>query len=155
MQAMGTIIQTYEPDFICLQEVTPDIMKELTNQQWSKAYYCSDPEANLVSRYGNCILSKYKFHEFMQRELESNMGRKLMLGTVVVQNSPQLCLGTFHLESDSKDVEIRATQLEEFRNSVSDFHYCIFVRRHKFRLRRGSSDIRTEIYRLMGSIAPR
>jgi hypothetical protein len=41
-----------------------------------------------------------------------------------VANSPQLVFGTFHLESDSKDVTTRAKQLEEFRLYTASAHYC-------------------------------
>lgn len=62
------------------KEVTSDIMKELSSQKWAKSYYVSDPEAKLVNRYGNCMLSKYKYQQCCMKDLESQMGRKMMLG---------------------------------------------------------------------------
>lgn len=48
----------------------------------------------------------------------------MTLGSVVVKDSPQLVFGTFHLESDHRDVPVRARQLTEFREYTSAAHYC-------------------------------
>lgn len=41
-----------------------------------------------------------------------------------MKDSPQLVFGTFHLESDHNDVDVRAKQLVEFREGTAAAHYC-------------------------------
>eukprot|EP01126_Amoeba_proteus_P034130 TRINITY_DN3385_c0_g1_i1.p1 TRINITY_DN3385_c0_g1~~TRINITY_DN3385_c0_g1_i1.p1 ORF type:complete len:253 (-),score=37.65 TRINITY_DN3385_c0_g1_i1:141-899(-) len=127
MTAMGKVIQQFDPDFIFLQEVTADIMKEIVRQKWTHAYYISDPEAKLVNKYGNVMFSKFMFHECINKDFPSIMGRQLMIGTVVVQDSPQLLFGTFHLESDARSISERAKQLSEFVDATNSGHYVFLV----------------------------
>jgi hypothetical protein len=62
------------------QEVTSELMRELVQQRWARSYYVTDPSAARVNRYGNCMLSRYKFNGCVEKNLETQMGRKLMLG---------------------------------------------------------------------------
>jgi len=126
MQMLGKVIRQHDPDFIFFQEVTAEIMKQIVMQKWTKQYYVSDPEATMVRRYGNVIFSKVKFNECVIKDMTSMMGRKMMLGSVIVKNSPQLVFGTFHLESDSKSSNTRASQLAEFK-SATKASKCVFL----------------------------
>jgi len=126
IQMLGKVVAEHDPDFIFFQEVTAEIIKQIVTQKWAKQYYISDPEANLVRRYGNVMLSKIKFHECVIKDMPSLMGRKMILGSVVVKKSPKLTFGTFHLESDSKSANTRSTQLLDFKNATKD-NSCIFL----------------------------
>jgi hypothetical protein len=100
-------------------------------QKWTRQYYLNDPEAQYLTRYGNVMFSKMKFHECIIKDMQSLMGRKMQLGmpnwlvfrflyigSVLVKNSHKLYFGTFHLESDLKSAPTRAAQLTDFKNSL-------------------------------------
>jgi len=127
MKALGKVVVRENPDFIFFQEIDSDLMREISSSDWSKNYYVSDPHAQRVSRYGNCMFSRYKMRECAIKESSvSQMGRKMMLGTCVVQKSPQLTFGTFHLESDAHNAPERAAQVKDFL-VATEHCSCTFV----------------------------
>lgn len=126
MQMLGKVISEHDPDFVCLQEVTSDIIAQIVQQKWARQYYLNDPEAQFLTRYGNVMFSKIKFHECIIKDMQSLMGRKMQLGSVLVKNSPKLHFGTFHLESDLKSAPTRASQLTDFKTALNG-HDCAFL----------------------------
>jgi len=127
MQALGQLIQQYEPDIIALQEITSEIMEKLRNQKCIREYFVSDPEAKLVDSYGNVLLSKVQFRECVLRSLETRMGRKANLASFVVQKAPMLTVGTFHLESYLEDAAYRQKQLTVFKELTQDCSHVILI----------------------------
>jgi len=109
-------VREYDPDFIGFQEVTREILPLILQQHWAKDYFVSDPEGKFMeTHYGNVMLSKISFHECAIHKLESNMGRKAMLGNFIVEKTSPITFGTFHLESNREDAPYRANQLKVFR----------------------------------------
>jgi hypothetical protein len=119
------LINSYQPDFICIQENTHNFMAQLLKQELiQKNYYVS---SNYPNGYDVSILSKHPV-EFYSIDFESNMGRKLLLTEVdykTKQGNIQKCLiGTSHFESLSNS-NYREKQLnlsfEILNNSSSAF----------------------------------
>lgn len=118
--------------------MTSDIIAQIVQQKWARQYYLNDPEAQFLTRYGNVMFSKIKFHECIIKDMQSLMGRKMQLGmlndefgstfsivgSVLVKNSPKLHFGTFHLESDLKSAPTRASQLTDFKTALNG-HDCM------------------------------
>jgi len=125
MAAIGRIVEQKSPDVVCLQEVTPTINLLLLAQSWTHAYYVSDPEGKELVGYGVMILSKYRFHELMLRQFPTKLGRKALLGTLLVKDSPQVVIATFHLESYPEDVLIRQDQMKLLAELTADMSHVI------------------------------
>jgi hypothetical protein len=76
----------------------------------------SDPKGRLLASYGVMVLSKYKFHQLCLEDFPTRLGRKALLGSLLIKKgSRQLVFGTFHLESYERDVEFRKQQIEMLR----------------------------------------
>lgn len=130
MRALGSVIRDLDPDFICLQEITPGLLPLIAVQPWARDYVVSDVFADHIdrkTRYGNVVFSKYQFHEFIVHPLPGRMGRKAMLGSVVRRHAAQFVIGTFHLESYPQDEAYRREQLEVFRTLTDHCSHVILV----------------------------
>ena len=99
MVALGKVISECDPDLIALQECTAELNELLLQQEWARKYFVSDPAGKEFNRYGVLVMSKIRFHELMLRDFESRMGRKALVGSLLVKGGSQLTFGTFHLES--------------------------------------------------------
>ncbi len=59
---------------------------------------------------------RYRCHEMMLKNFPSRYGRKALIATYLVKDSPQLTLGTFHLESYPEEHPARKLQLEMIKS---------------------------------------
>jgi tyrosyl-DNA phosphodiesterase 2 len=125
--ALGNIFQTYNPDIMCLQEVTLDFLKYiLTLDHIKQSYYISN---NFKDGYDVLILSKYNvsFYEF---EFESFMGRKLLYAELPVQLSTgsveTIIISTAHLES-MNNYDLRKTQLLSSFEILENYSLAFFM----------------------------
>lgn len=120
MAAIGSIITNLNPDLIAMQEATPWINRILLAQEWARNYYVTDPTGSqFAGGYGVMLFSKVPFLELGLRNFPGRMGRKALMGSVMLENGQALLLGTFHLESYDADHPYRKLQLEMFQNIVS------------------------------------
>ncbi|KAJ4703896.1 tyrosyl-DNA phosphodiesterase 2 [Melia azedarach] len=101
MKAIGDLIQLHSPDFICFQEVTPNICNVLCQSSWWKGYQCSvSSEVGNSSAYFCMQLSKLPVKSFSCKPFRNSiMGRELCLAEVEVQGDKPLVVATSHLES--------------------------------------------------------
>jgi len=127
MLELGKVVRQYDPDLIAFQEVTPELLKMLLSQKWLREYFITDNEGRTLDSYGNVIFSKVKFFELSITALESRMGRKAILSTLLVTGSIPITFGTFHLESHLEDVPYRASQLNAFRGLTQHCPNVILV----------------------------
>lgn len=109
---INRLISDVNPDFVCLQEVTPAYYMKL-KKQFSNRYHLYDD--NVMSKqYGNVILAKSKARQIQILELDTRMGRKAL---IVRTNS--LTITNLHLESMLTDTTIRVQQLGQIKKTVS------------------------------------
>lgn len=102
------LLDTSEADFICLQEVTADFMKELLKAPWLTSKYLFS--GYQMSGYNCLILSKLHCNYFRYAYKYTGMGRSLFVAETEV-NGEAIAVATSHFESlDSAD--IRKDQLE-------------------------------------------
>jgi len=120
-QHMLKIIQQKNPDFVCLQEVTPAFVADiLLKDHWiTKNYTLSDSTGSTVDPYGVMLLSKYPHQKLTVVDLPTRMDRSLLLGEYVI-NSVPVAVGTVHLESLSNALR-REKQIEIIAKSMSGF----------------------------------
>jgi endonuclease/exonuclease/phosphatase family metal-dependent hydrolase len=95
-----------KPDVIALQEVTPELLRDLCEAPWVRAQYqLSDVE--LWQGYDVVLLSRRPIRRVSTLELPTRMGRKLL----VAELACGLVVATVHLESMKESTVWRATQL--------------------------------------------
>ncbi|KAL4506004.1 hypothetical protein ABPG72_013765 [Tetrahymena utriculariae] len=122
-QELRKLFLKYDPDFICLQEVTQYFIQLLSQDKelCSKYYFSS----SYVKNYDVLILSKYPI-SFYCRNYKSNQGRNLLVGVINV-NEINLAIGTTHLESLPQNKEFRKYQLQVIQDELSKYPESIFM----------------------------
>jgi tyrosyl-DNA phosphodiesterase 2 len=131
--AIASILETHRPDFIALQEVTPDALTLFLDQQWIQQEYRSiDIDGTTVYNYGVLILSRLPLNTITLTPLPSFMGRRLLVVETEVNGAP-LSVATVHLESLKSSADIRGHQLRAIFSSLKnapnviimgDFNFC-------------------------------
>jgi len=105
------MLKDKSPHIICLQEVIPEFIQDLVNQEWVREYYMSsDVTGHFVEPYGVCILSKFPI-VYSAWSLPTQMGRNLVIGSLKFKSGHSICCATVHLESLNLS-NYRAKQLE-------------------------------------------
>ncbi|KAI4298708.1 hypothetical protein L6164_032234 [Bauhinia variegata] len=101
MKAIGDLIQSHSPDFICFQEVTPNIYDIFKQSSWWDVYRCSVSYEMASSRPYFCmVLSKLPVKSFNSRPFSNSiMGRELCTVEVEDGSGKPLVIATSHLES--------------------------------------------------------
>ncbi|KAJ7967710.1 tyrosyl-DNA phosphodiesterase 2 [Quillaja saponaria] len=101
MKAIGDLIQLHSPDFICFQEVTPNIYAIFRQSSWWKTYNCTISKEMADRRAYFCmVLSKLPVKSFSTKPFRNSMmGRELSAAEVEVFNGKPLVIATSHLES--------------------------------------------------------
>lgn len=131
--AIANLLKYHQPDFIALQEVTPEALQVFLRQSWiQEDYLITDIDGSTLGEYGVVILSRLPLKSIMLTELPSFMDRYLLLVETTVNDLP-FCVGTVHLESLKSSSEMRGLQLqtifevlENVENVVlmGDFNFC-------------------------------
>ncbi|EAR93583.1 endonuclease/exonuclease/phosphatase family protein (macronuclear) [Tetrahymena thermophila SB210] len=117
------IFLNYDPDFICMQEVTQPFLIQLAqDKEICQKYYFSSP---FVNQYDVFILSKYPI-SFKQMFFPSQMGRNLLFGEININNR-KIVIGTTHLESLKNNDNYRMEQLKIIKELLSSYDESIFM----------------------------
>jgi endonuclease/exonuclease/phosphatase family metal-dependent hydrolase len=96
------------PEVIALQEVTePSLALVLAHPAIRARYHLSDVSGQTFDRYGVVLLSSIPFRSLAILPLPSEMGRRLLIGTL----ANGLTVATIHLESTAECAAERAAQL--------------------------------------------
>ena len=119
--ALMVDLETRKPDVICLQEVTAELIADLTESKWVRASYrLSDVE--LFQTYDIAILSRIPIRRLSSLPLPTQMGRRLL----VAELSCGLSIGTVHLESMKESTHARATQLRMIQPCLASLGDAVF-----------------------------
>lgn len=111
--AVLDILHQEEAHVICLQEVTPDFLKQLLAEPWVQERYSithKDQASLGVMKYATVMLSRLEVVSYSLHELPSFMDRKLITGQFKVYGH-QIIVGTVHLESELQ-VQSRQQQMQ-------------------------------------------
>ncbi|EAR93582.1 endonuclease/exonuclease/phosphatase family protein (macronuclear) [Tetrahymena thermophila SB210] len=118
------IFLQFDPDFICLQEVTQDFLQLIfSDDQICDKYYFSS--SSLVQAYDVLILSKYPI-PFKCRYFPSEMGRNLLFGVITI-NDIDISIGTTHLESIDYNDDYRLCQLTAIEDQFKSYQESILM----------------------------
>ncbi|KAJ7946305.1 tyrosyl-DNA phosphodiesterase 2 [Quillaja saponaria] len=136
MKAIGDLIQLHSPEFICFQEVTPNIYDIFRQSSWWKTYDCSVSKEVADRRaYFSMVLSKLPVRSFSIKPFRNSvMGRELSVAEVEVLKGKSLVIATSHLESpcpappkwDQMYSKERVEQAKEAINSLKKNPNVIF-----------------------------
>ncbi|CAJ2649488.1 unnamed protein product [Trifolium pratense] len=101
MKAIGDLVLLHSPDFICFQEVTPDIYDIFKRSAWWDVYHCSVSSEKAHSRPYFCMqLSKLPVKSFSTKAFSNSiMGRELCIAELEDVSGKSLVVATSHLES--------------------------------------------------------
>lgn len=111
-RATLALLESYRPDLIALQEVTPAFLDRALAAPWIReGYTLSDISGRSVDPYGVLILSRLPILGWELVPLPGNMGRDLVIARASLQ--PPLTFASVHLESHAYSTPIRAEQLAQ------------------------------------------
>lgn len=86
------------PDFVCLQEVTPSLLKQIQSSEWVEQEY--DVSNNSIRSYGVLLLSRKGLScTFKEVPLPTNQGRSLLCAEAKLKSGEKVAIATVHLES--------------------------------------------------------
>lgn len=115
------------PDFVALQEVTPAFLSILLNDRdVVDNYSFSDVTGSTVHPYGSLLLFRHPPRKLTWHQLESQMGRALVLG-VFKLNGIDTALATVHLESLRFSAPVRTRQLRYIFAELAAFDQVFFM----------------------------
>lgn len=124
LEALISVIGDHAPDVVCLQEVIPDVYRQLS-QTLGDTYAFVFP-ARIEVAYGCCILSRHPIVEGTEIEFpESRMGRRV---TAVVidtgdNNGERIVVATSHFESEFKRINpVKTTQYIQARQVLDKLY---------------------------------
>lgn len=108
-----------DADFVCLQEVVPEVVDILTKELKDVYKYIYPEQIELG--YGCMILSKHEPTEYIEYEFEeTKMGRKLHL---IILEDLKLVIATAHFESEFRKINlIKTSQYEQAHEILNDLH---------------------------------
>lgn len=133
VESVARIVEEEDPDFACLQEVTPDAARTLLG--WpalAQRYDASPPPAE---GYGCLMLARKALQvEFSEHDLPTEMDRTLVVGTVHGLGGGPLKVCTAHFESlnsrplRQKQIAIAADAMAATHDAVlcGDFNFCSY-----------------------------
>ncbi|ERN17400.1 hypothetical protein AMTR_s00037p00211070 [Amborella trichopoda] len=137
MNAIGDIIREYDPDVICLQEVTPNIYHIFQQSMWWQKYQCSVSNELAAERPYFCMqLSRLPVKSFLCESFRNSiMGRELCVADIDAGMGRHLVVATTHLESpcpappswNQMYSPERRTQAEESLQLLKDHPNVIFA----------------------------
>ena len=132
-RATLALLESFQPDVITLQEVTPAFLKEVQDTSWVQASYSlSGIYGDGVDPYGVLILSRLPIRDWEFFPLPSAMGRHLVTGRAEL-NRVSTMFASVHLESQPQSAPTRANQLarifpllatEPHVILTGDFNFC-------------------------------
>ncbi|KAK8957274.1 hypothetical protein KSP39_PZI000567 [Platanthera zijinensis] len=137
MEALGNLIQQHLPDFICFQEVTPNIYEIFERSKWWKAYRCSISQDLVGERPYFCMqMSKLPVEAFNCKPFANSiMGRELCSAEIKLTSGKRLVIATSHLESpcpappkwDQMYSAERVSQAKDSLNNLKNSRNVIFA----------------------------
>lgn len=103
--AYMSIVKTYNPDVICLQEYTQnkafmDMLKKENYQYYYAAIDSILVEGKMMSRdFGVCVFSKYPLYNNVTTSYETSQLQSSMISADVMMHNKKINISTFHLFS--------------------------------------------------------
>jgi tyrosyl-DNA phosphodiesterase 2 len=110
-KALLEIIRSCDADIIGLQEVKPEFLRMILEQDWVRRnYLVSDVQGKTVRPHGVLLLSRLPVCRLVLYNLPSALDRKFLIAELVL-NTSVTKVAILHLESRKKNAHMRAEQL--------------------------------------------
>lgn len=123
LKALSELFEKYDPDFLCLQEVTDAFLDYLMNLKFiQEKYYIS---GNFKGGYDVLILSKYQTCYYSE-EFPTNMYRNLLFTVLKLNEKEELIISTAHFESLDSE-KTRKKQLEITFNIINNYGFAFLM----------------------------
>jgi len=132
-QAIADLLAAQKPDFIALQEVTPERLPFFLDIPWLRDnYFCTDIDGSTLGDYGVMIFSRLPLKSVRVTPMLSLMGRQLLVAEAQV-NGTLLHVASVHLESTQSMAVVRGHQLRQMFEELAsaqhvvlmgDFNFC-------------------------------
>lgn len=117
-QQITDFLAKEDPDYVCLQEVTPKYL-ELLRKEFSAKYRIGD-DGLAKKPYGNVVFTKSEHAGVQILPLETQMDR-----TALIVQDNHYSIVNVHLESMLTDTDIREKQLSQIISYTRQFPYLI------------------------------
>eukprot|EP01080_Neovahlkampfia_damariscottae_P005304 gene5304-8922_t len=119
-----SILKSSSAHVVCLQEVIPQFIKILTEDDWiKKTCYISDSNGTNMRLYGLLTISTIPIESFTIQTLPTMQGRNCQISNLKINNKT-IKIANVHLESlNSRD--LRETQLFLIQNFLKNDHSII------------------------------
>lgn len=122
-KAICEIFSDYTPEFICIQECTPEMLHLLNSSTFfTSNYFIYSPPIYL---FDVLILSKFKAKKHYVIDLPSDLNRKLLCIELVI-NGKTTIVATVHLER-SESPYFRIEQLKKCFDHLDNFEYAYLL----------------------------
>ena len=113
---ISNIIENEQPNIICLQEVTHNIYRILSNKAWWRKYYPSYHLHNELGPYFVLILTDDKSSRFNRKPFPySRMGRELLY---CMSEERSILIATTHLESPTPPLLNEKERINQLKQSL-------------------------------------
>ena len=124
LEALGEIVKTKRPEFICLQNVSNEVLKKIKVSMWGQRYSLTHPPTKFETRNKPqvAILSVYPAQRSDTLEYLSGKGKSLLKGHFLMFDKKKdphiLTICTTYLERGKDESKTREKQLNEALTSV-------------------------------------
>jgi tyrosyl-DNA phosphodiesterase 2 len=126
-KALLEIIRFSDADIIGLQEVTPELLEMILEQDWvRKDYLVSDFQGRTVGPHGVLLLSRLPIRSLVLYNPPSALNRKLLIAELLL-NSSMTKIAVCHLDSRKKNAHMRAEQLTGLFPLMEDAPHAILM----------------------------
>jgi tyrosyl-DNA phosphodiesterase 2 len=126
-KALLEIIRSCNADIIGLQEVKPELLGMILEQDWiRKDYLVSDFQGKTVGPHGVLLLSRLPIHSLVLYNLPSTLNRKLLIAELLL-NSSITKIAVCHLDSRKKNAYMRVEQLTGIFPVLEDAPHAILM----------------------------
>lgn len=137
-KALLEIIRSCDADIIGLQEVRPELLEMILEQDWvRKDYLVSDFQGKTLGLNGVLLLSRLPIRSLVLYNLPSTLNRKFLIAELLL-NSSMTKIAVCHLDSRKKNAYMRAEQLKGIFPLLEDAPHAILM--GDFNLDPGNTD---------------
>ena len=132
IEALGQIVEHFEPDILAFQEITPENLAVLREQSWLSRYHSIPPRVTkqVAKSLENYIFSLYPVNKWFIYSYRTFLGRERQLVVAetksAVSSSLKFVVAGTHLEPAGENTRLRELQLQELFTVLSAYeNVCV------------------------------
>ena len=132
IEALGQIVEHFEPDILAFQEITPENLAVLREQSWLSRFHSIPPRVTkqVAKSLENYIFSLYPVNKWFIYSYRTFLGRERQLVVAeaksAVSSSLKFVVAGTHLEPAGENTRLRELQLQELFTVLSAYeNVCV------------------------------